>query len=255
MSPKGSEKMENFKKLIEDTGETYSFDGETAVKGFGLLFEVIKGFGLNPLVTSELREGLMRLFNIEIINVPDLDNNRFIFTPNHVSDFDAVVLGLIIPKVRIVAKKEWAENEKLRKFMDLHYDLYGLDRSSLQSLHILLKDAVEYFEDKTDKHFLVFSQGTISDFNNNSLERISTIAHKVSLNADVPVVNIFIEQVSLNHPTRIVFDEPIKLSRKNNFRSIWLERELVLQNSIDSARRPKLTHKHSNNNKPGDLFF
>jgi len=249
--------MENFKKLIEETGETYAFNAETSVQGFVLLFEVIKEMGLNPLITSELREGLFRLFNIELIKVPDLDNSRFIFTPNHVSDFDAIVLGLALPKTRIVAKTDWTNNEKLRKFLDLHYDLYGLDRSSLQSLHILLADAVKYFEDKTktNKHFLVFSQGTISDFNNNSVERISTIAHKVAVNADVPVVNIFIEQVSLTYPTRIVFDEPIKLSRKDDFRSIWLERELVLQNSIDSARRPKLTHKHSNNNKPGDLFF
>ena len=189
--------------------------------------------------------------------MPDLDNNRFIFTPNHVSDFDAIVLGLLHPKIRIASKDDWTNNEKLRKFLDIHYDLYGFDRKSLQSLHVLLKDSIKYFNDSDEnKHFLVFSQGTISNFNNNSLERISTFAQKLSNNTDVPIVNMFVEQVSIYHPTRIVFDEPMKLSKKDDFRKIWLEREKIMQDKlIPPARLPNLSHKHANNNKPGDPFF
>jgi len=189
--------------------------------------------------------------------MPDLDNNRFIFTPNHVSDLDALILGLMHPKIRIVAKTDWTNNEKLKPFLNIHYNLYGLDRMSYQSLRDLFADSIDYFNDNNEnKHYLIFSQGTISDFNNNSLERISTIAQKISNKTDVSIVNIFVEQVSLYHPIRIVFDNPMKLFPKDDFRQIWLDREKAMQNAlIPSARFPTLTYKHANNNKPGDPFF
>ena len=250
----------NFKlleALIAKTGDTYVFNSETSVEGFGVLFEVIKDMGLNPMKTDELRCGMMSLFDVRVFNMPDFENNRFVFTPNHVSDLDAVILGLLLPKVKLVSKIDWANNEKLRLFLDIHYDLYGLDRTSLQSLRALLRDAVDYFNDSSEnKHYLVFSQGTISDFNNNSVERISSVAQKISVRAGVPIVNMFIEQVSLYHPTRIVFDEPVLLTKKDDFRKIWLERERALQQSLSPpARFPKLSHKHANNNRPGDPFF
>lgn len=165
--------------------------------------------------------------------------------------------GYYIPKSELFSKNDWTNNQKLRRFLDIHYDLYGLDRTSIQSLRALLMDSIAYFNDSDEnKHFLVFSQGTISDFNNNSLERISTIAQKISDRTDVPIVNMFIEQVSLYHPTRIVFDKAMRLSKKDDFRKVWLERETVMQKAlVPPARLPKLTHKHANNNKPGDPFF
>jgi 1-acyl-sn-glycerol-3-phosphate acyltransferase len=190
--------------------------------------------------------------------MPDLNRGRYIFAPNHVSDVDAPVLGLLHRKMRIVSKNDWTNNEKLKGFLGMHYDLRGLDRASLQSLRDLLTSSVAYFNDNGDdnRHFLVFSQGTISDFNNNSPERISTIAQKISEKTNVPIVIVFAEQVSLSHPTRIVFDEPMLLTKKDDFRQIWLEREKYLQNSLTPpARRPNLTAKHQNNNKPGDLYF
>jgi len=257
MEKTNTESYKKFEDFIKNSGYTYGFDGETSVEGSLILMEVIKEMGLNPMVTEDLKKGIISLFNIEIINMPDLKNNRFIFTPNHVSDFDAIVLGLLHPKIRIVAKNDWTDNVKLRKFLDMHYNLYRLDRMSMQSLRILLTDSVDYFNGNDEnKHYLIFSQGTISDFNNNSPERISAIAQKISDKTDVPIVNIFVEQVSLYHTTRIVFDEPVKLSHTNDFRQIWLEREKDMQKKlIPPARLPNLSYKHANNNKPGDPFF
>lgn len=248
---------EIFKALVAKTANTYVFNNETSVKGIEALLDVIKDMGLDPMKTEDLRKGMVLLFNIEVLNMPDLESNRFIFTPNHVSDLDALVLGLLHPKIRIVSKADWTKNEKLRQFLDIHYDLYGLDRTSLQSLRVLLTDSINYFnESDENKHYLVFSQGTISDFNNNSLDRVSSIAQSISNKTDVPIVNIFIEQVSLDDPTRIVFDEPMKLSKKDDFRKIWLEREAAMQKALaPPARLPKLSRKHANNNKPGDPFF
>lgn len=248
---------EAFEAFIAQTGDTYIFNGETAVEGVGVLLQVMKDMNLDPMNTSDLRKGILSLFNVELINMPDLNNHRYIFTPNHVCDFDAIILGLLHPNIRIVSKTDWTANEELRRFLDIHYHLYGLDRASLQSLRTLLMDSIDYFNsDNENKHYLVFSQGTISDFNNNSLERISTLAQKVSDKTGVPIVNIFVEQASLYHPTRIVFDEPVILSPKDDFRQFWLERETAMQNALTpSARPPKLSQKHANNNKPGDPFF
>jgi len=252
-----TENLKVLKNLITNTGDTYVFNDETSVKTIEALLAVIEDMGLDPKKTEELRKGIMILFNIEIINLPDLENNRFIFTPNHVSDFDALVLGLLHPKIRIVSKNDWTNNKALRKFLDIYFDLYGLDRTSLKSLRSLLKDAINYFNNSDEiKHYLVFSQGTISDFNNNSLERISSIAAKISKKTDVPIVNVFVEQVSLHYPTRIVFDKPMILSKRDDFREIWLERETAIQKTlVPPVRPPKLSYKHRNNNKPGDTFF
>jgi len=252
-----TEHFKLFEAFIAETDYTYVFNGETSVKGIGILLDIIKDMGLDPMKTEDLRKGLLFLFNIEILNMPDLDKNRFILTPNHVSDLDAIILGLLHPNIKIVSKNDWTNNERLRRFLDIHYDLCGLDRASLQSLRHLLTDAIHYFNDNDEnKHYLVFSQGTISDINHNSLERISTLAQKISNKTDVSIVNMFVEQASLYHPTRIVFDQPMKLTQKDDFRQIWLERELAMQESlVPPARLPNLSHKHANNNKPGDLFF
>lgn len=251
-----TESYKIFKTLVAKTANTYVFNNETSVKGIEALIDVIKDMGLDPMKTEDLREGLALLFNIEIINLPNLESNRFIFAPNHVSDLDALILGLLHPKIRIISKDDWTKNENLRQFLDTHYDLYGLDRTSLASLRSLLADSVKYFNDSDDnRHYLVFSQGTISDFNN-SLERVSSIARSIANRTDIPIVNVFIEQVSLDQPTRVVFDEPMKLTRGDDFRKIWLEREVAMQDALaPPARSPKLSYKHANNNKAGDPFF
>ena len=252
-----TENYKLFENFISKTDDTYVFNGETSIEGAGVLIEVLKDMGLNPMKTEDLKKGVFFLFNIEVINMPDFENGRFILTPNHVSDLDAIILGLLHRKIRIVSKTDWTNNEKLRQFLDLHYNVYGFDRSSFQSLRDLLTDSISYFnESDENRHYLIFSQGTISDFNNNSLERISRTAQIISNKTGVPIVNMFIEQASLHAPTRIVFDEPRILSKDDDFPKIWLERELFLQNSLNPpARIPKLSHKHSNNNKPGDPFF
>ncbi|MCL2229351.1 MAG: 1-acyl-sn-glycerol-3-phosphate acyltransferase [Firmicutes bacterium] len=252
--------MENRKlleQIIQATDGTYSFNGESALQMFKALFGTIKEMGLDPMKKSDFKTGLYKLFNIELVNMPDLENGRFILAPNHVSDIDALVLGLLHPKILIVIKQEWDENEKLKVFKDMHYHTYGLDRTNVASLRNLMRDSIEYFTSDTEsKHFLVFCQGTISDFNKNSLERISKMPQTIQMNADVPIVPIFIEQVSLTQPTRVVFGKPIKLTRDDNYAQAWLDTLKKLQDGLKPvARKAKLTHKHSNNNKPSDPFF
>lgn len=255
MAKLNTESYRIFEALIAKGGNTFVFDDETSVQGMKLVLAIIKDMGLDPMKTEDLRSGFAQLFNIEVKNMPDMGNHRFILAPNHVSDFDAMILGLLHPHIRIVSKSAWTNNERLSQFLKLHYDLYGLDRESLPSLRRMLTDAIHYFtDDDANKHFLVFSQGTISDFNNNSPERVSTVLQHISSKTDVPIVPVFVEQVSLEHPTRIVFDQPLALPQGDDFRKTWLEREAALQASLNPpARRPTLTYKHAHNNHPGDL--
>ena len=252
-----SESYHALEKLVADTAQTYVFNEQTSIYCMKTIIDVIKDMKLNPMKTEDIRKGINFLFNIEVLNMPPLDDSRFILVPNHVSDLDAIVLGLLHPRIRVVAKQDWTSNERLRQFLDIHYDLYGLDRKSLQSLRMLLKDSIHYFNDSDEsKHFLVFSQGTISDFNHNAPERVSSIAQVLSGKTNVPIMPMFVEQVSLAYPTRIVFDEPMQIKTQAEFQEKWLEREIYLQNSLTPpARRPILTKKHSNNNKKGDPFF
>lgn len=257
MSYREAKSFKQFESFIAETDNTYVFNDNTSVHGVGMLLQLIKDMGLNPMITSELKRAMLTLFHIETVNMPNLESGRYILAPNHVSDLDALILGLLYPRIRVVAKNGWMDNERLRQFLDLHYDLCGLDRSSIHSLRALLKESIRYFNESCEnRHYLVFSQGTISDFNRNSPERISTIAHKISERTGVPILPVFVEQASLGEPTRIVFDEPATLSRKDDFRLFWLEREAAMQDALTPpARRPRLTEKHSNNNKPGDPFF
>ena len=233
------------------------FDGDSAVRGIGTLLDVVRDMGLDPMKTADLKEGLFFLFNIETVHMPDLQGGRTILAPNHVSDLDAPILGLLHPRIHIVSKNDWTNNQELRRFLDIHYDLYGFDRASIQSLRALIVDAARYFNDSDEnRHYLVFSQGTISDINCNSPARVSPIAQKIALRTGVPIIPMFIEQPSIDHPTRIVFDGPMNPTRGEDFGALWLERLKALQDGLDPpARRPVLTHRHAHNNKPGDPFF
>jgi hypothetical protein len=253
-----TDNFKSFESLVAGTDYTYAFTGDGAAACLKALVNVIAvDFGLNPTEPKGLLEGLTKIFNLEFINTPDFENNRFILAPNHVADFDAIILGLLNRKISIVSKMAWVTSEKLKAYLDPLYDLYGLDRNSLQGLKNLISDNVRYFNDSSDsRHFLVFGQGTISDFNSNAPERISPVAQKISEKTGVPVINVFIEQVSLTEKTRIVFDKPVTFSRDDDFRTVWLERERAMQNSVSpAARRPKLTYKHSHNNNPDEEFF
>jgi len=251
------EAIMNFENLIIKTENTYAFNSETSIEGMAALLEVIKSMGLDPMETDELRKGIMKLFKVEVINKPNMVNSRFILAPNHVSDFDAPILGLLHRNIRIISKTDWTENVKLQLFLKMHYDLRGLNRNSKESLFTMLKETINYLkENEAGKHFMIFSQGTISDFNNNGLERVSNVAKLIAVETNTPIVCMFIEQPSIYYPTRIVFDEPIKINKGDDFREIWLERLTLLQNSLSpKARKPQLTEKHSNNNKKGEIYF
>jgi len=248
-----------------------SFSGSEAVKYLkDNLFSYFKKSGLNPHVTEEWKNGIFQLFNIQVINLPDLDKNNYILLSNHISDFDAIILGLLYPSIRIVAKIGWATNKELMDFLGLHYNIVGIFRDfEIDELNAEEKKAAEehnmkinlnsyrYLKDTSEAHhLLVFPQGTISDINKNSKERINPSFARIAAATKTSIINIFLEYPGTDGETRIIGGEPYNIAGRNlDHRQIWLDDMIALQNKLDNVRKPVLSEKHSLNNNPGEPFF
>ncbi len=234
-----------------------SFNKEEAENYLEVFLKKLIDLGVDISNKVELKKGVFELFQVELYNMPDLDKEDYIITSNHVSDFDAVILGLLHDNIRILSKKEWVSNEKLMSFVSRHYDLVGVDRNSTGDMTKALMNLTKYLKsDLSTKHILIFPQGTISDINHNSVDRISNGIFGLSYMTRKPLLPVFLEQPSMTEKTRIVFGKEIIIKDKEDHRSEWIEELKSLQNTLDPLpREPKLSHKHSNNNKIGDEYF
>lgn len=244
--------------LTNNTWQTYSFDSKKIEQHLDELVKILMDTGVDFTDRKQLKGGFEKLFHIEYCNMPDLTVRNYILASNHVSDFDALILGLLHENIRIVSKNDWVENDALSKFLSLHYDLIGIDRESKINQARALVGLIKYLALPGEtRHVLIFPQGTISDINNNSVERVQEGVFALSCKSQTPILPIFVEQANFEFPTRIVFGEPMEIPERNqDFRKLWREQIIALQNSaIPPARRPVLTEKHANNNKPGDPFF
>ena len=258
--------------IIRSDGDNkqFSFSGAEAVDAKNKLFEYFRQAGLDPLNTAQWKEGIFRLFDIETVNLPNFSENNYILAPNHISDFDAVILGLLSPGIRIISKIGWAANEELMGFLRLHYDIIGIYRDyDIDALdddkkkeakkhnYNVTIDALKYLKgaDK-GRHLLIFPQGTISDVNHNSKERVNLGFVKMAFAAKADVVNIFTEYPDISGKTRIVCGTPYTISDRNHdYRQVWLDSVIALQNSLNGVRKPILSEKHAQNNNPSEPYF
>jgi 1-acyl-sn-glycerol-3-phosphate acyltransferase len=234
-----------------------SFGGEEAanyLKGFLLK---LTDLGIDINNKEEFKKGLFKLFHVELHNMPDLNSKDYILASNHVSDADAIILGLLHDNIKILSKKEWVENKDLMSFISKYYNLTGVDRKSSGDMTKALIDLTKYLNNvASPKHILLFPQGTISDINNNSVDRISNGIFSLSYLTKKPILPIYLEQPSMTDRTRIIFGNEIVIENKEDHRIEWIEELKALQERLDPLpRKPILSYKHSNNNKVGDPFF
>ena len=237
--------------------ESFSISGEEAANYLKVLLQKLIDLGVDINNKGEIKKGIYKLFNVELYNMPDLNSKDYIIASNHISDFDAIILGLLHDKIRILSKKEWVENEKLMSFVSKHYDLVGVDRKSSGDMTKALINLSKYLKNESSpKHVLIFPQGTISDINSNSIDRISNGIFSLSYLTQKTILPIFLEQPSMTDRTRIVFGNEIAINNKEDHRMEWIEELKVLQKKLDPLpRNPKLSYKHLNNNKIGDPYF
>ena len=252
--------------------EKLSFSGDEAVSMSLQLFEYCKAAGLDPRATKDWKTAIYKLFGVVIINPPDFDNNNYILAANHISDFDAVILGLLHPQIRIISKIGWATNKELMSIVSLHYDIISIYRDN--DISALDDDeqkaaarkhnynstisAIKHLKQGAKgQHLLVFPQGTISDINKNSIERINPGFAKMAFAAKTALVDVFIEYPAMGGKTRIVCGQSYHITDRNrDHRQQWLDNTIALQNALaDGVRQPILSEKHAKNNNPGEPYF
>lgn len=234
-----------------------SFSGEEAANYLNEFLQKLMGLGVDIHNKVEMKRGIYELFQVELYNMPDLNGKDYIIASNHVSDFDAIILGLLHDNIRILSKKEWVDNEKLMSFVSRHYDIIGVDRTSSGDMTKALIELSRYLKNTpSPKHVLIFPQGTISDINKNSEDRISKGIFSLSFLTGKPILPVYLEQPSLTDRTRIVFGEEMVIRNKEDHRIEWIDALRSIQNLLSPpSRKPLLSEKHSNNNKKGDPYF
>ncbi len=244
---------------LENTAaQTYSFASASIGHTVRELVKLLESHGVDVNNRRQIKAGFERLFQIEYRNLPQPGGQSVIIAPNHVSDFDALIMGLTLENIMILSKNDWVQNDDLMQFLSPHYSLVGIDRNNMVSQARALVALTKHLVTPGEAHHaLIFPQGTISDVNRNSLERVQSGVFALSHKAGVPVLPVYIEQPKFNTPTRIVFGQPMPIpGRKEDCRAAWLKAVLALQDSLNPpARPPVLTEKHQNNNKPGDAYF
>ncbi len=237
--------------------DNLSFSGEEAANYVKVFVQKLINLGVDISKKEEVKDGIFNIFQVELHNMPDLSKNDYILASNHISDFDAIILGLLHDNIRILSKKEWVENQTLMSFMSKYYDVIGVDRKSSGDMTKALIDLTKYLKNTiSPKHILLFPQGTISDINHNSVDRISKGIFSLSLLTNKPILPIYLEQPSMTDKTRIIFGNEIIIQDKEDHRRDWMDELINLQTKLTPpARTPKLSYKHANNNKIGDPYF
>lgn len=244
--------------LTNTDDQTYSFGSANIAQTLQELMQLMGSMGVDIRDRAQLKAAFDKLFQIEYQGLPDLTSRSYILAPNHISDFDALLMGLTGRNIKILSKNDWVENTQLMGFLGLHYNLVGIDRTSKVSQARALVDLTKHLKNTQGAHHaLIFPQGTISDINKNSIERVQAGVFALSAKSGAPVLPVYIEQPKFNTPTRIVFGQPMPIpGPKEDCRAAWMQAVLALQNGLQPpARSPVLTEKHANNNKPGDPYF
>ena len=255
----------------------HSYSGTEALDMLAALYKAMRQMGLDPLRRDDWQQGIFGLLGVQTINMPDLDSESFVIAANHVSDFDAAMLGLLHPNMRIISKIGWTQNKELMDALGRYYDIVGIYRESeIEALEGDAKkaakehnykttvDALKFLKgaDNTDntgstRHLLIFPQGTISDINRNTIHRINPGFAKLANMAKRRILNIFQEYPAMGGgTTRIIAGTPYAITDRNaDCRQPWLDDMIALQNSLGNVRPPVLSEKHARNNSPDEPFF
>jgi len=241
-----SEELSRLKCLIKEYGGVDSYTTTQAVTLFGQICKIISVMGLNPENRTDFLEGVRQIFNLQFVNMCDFEHGKYVFVPNHVSEFDGILFGIIIPHMLVVAKSDWVSNPRLNTFIDMFFDIVGIVRKDNISGMKALKRCIEHLNKTENSAVTIFVQQTIADIDLTLPEDIASGAQFIAQKASAKIIPVYCEQVSTESPTRIVFGSPITCKNKDEFGDAWLRSEFELRATITSpnARPPILCEKH-----------
>lgn len=241
-----SEELSCFNALIKEYGGVDSYTTTQAVTIIELLYKMVSKLGLNPECRADFFEGFCQIFNLQFVNMQDYEHGKYIFVPNHVSEFDGLLFGTIIPHMLIVAKSDWISNPRLNSFTEKLFSLTGLLRKDKSSGMHVLKNCIDHLDKLQDSAVTIFVQQTIADIEMTTPEDIASGALFIAKKTSAQIIPVYCEQVSTENPTRIVFGSPLSCTDKNEFGNAWLRSEFALRDSITTptSRPPILCEKH-----------
>lgn len=240
------EELSRLKCLIKEYGGVDSYTTTQAVTLFGQVCKIISKMGLDPECRADFFDGVCKIFNLQFVNMGDFEHGKYVFVPNHVSEFDGILFGVIIPHMLVVAKSDWVSNPRLNSFIDKFFEIVGIVRKDNISGMQALKKCIEHLKKTEDSAVTIFVQQTIADIDLTTPEDIASGAQFIAQKASAQIIPVYCEQVSTESPTRIVFGSPIICKNKDEFGDAWLKSEFELRDSITApiARRPILCEKH-----------
>ena len=249
MSEAYQAELAHFQELTREFGGVDSYTTEQAVQIIDQIFQMVREQGLDPENRAEFFEGICRIFHIQFVNHEDYTRyaqGRYVFAPNHISEFDGLIFGTIIPNIMVVAKSDWISNPTLNGFIEKLFTIVAVVRHDSKSGMKVLRDCIEHLKESENGAVTVFVQQTIADLDITTPEDVATGAYHIAQKGGAQVIPVYCEQASTEHPTRIVFGSPIVCEDKNEFGALWLESERALRDAIKDplARKPVLCEKH-----------
>ncbi|MBP5607693.1 MAG: 1-acyl-sn-glycerol-3-phosphate acyltransferase [Lachnospiraceae bacterium] len=232
--------------LINEYGGVDSYTTTQAATILEQIFRMAAAMGLDPWKRSDFFEASRRIFNIELINMDDLEHGRYVLVPNHVTEYDGLLFGTLIPNMLVVAKSDWITNPHLNELIERLFSIVGLVRKDNASGISVLRKCIDHLKASADSAVTVFVQQTIADIEITTPEDVASGVHYMAKKADAAIIPVYSEQVSPEFPTRIVFGDPIVCENKDDFGAAWLEAEFKLRDSITApaTRPPVLCAKH-----------
>lgn len=232
--------------LIKEYGGVDSYTTTQAVTLFELILNMVGKQGLNPQCRADFFKGVCQIFNFEFVNMENYEQGKYIFVPNHVSEFDGILFGTILPHMLVVAKSDWVSNPHLNSFIEKMFSIVGIVRKDNLSGMNAMKKCMEHLKKSENSAVTIFVQQTIADIDMTTPEDIASGALLIAQKTSAQIIPVYMEQVSTEHPTRIVFSSPLTCTDKKEFGNAWLKAELALRDSITepAARPPILCEKH-----------
>lgn len=232
--------------LVKEYGGVDSYTTTQAATLFEMICRMISKLGLNPECRSDFSEGIRKIFNLQFINMEDYEHGKYVFAPNHVSEFDGLLFGTIIPNMLVVAKSDWVSNPRLNGFLEKLFPIVDVIRKDKSSGMNALRRCIDHLEESQGSAVTIFVQQTIADIEITTPEDIASGAYFIAKKTSANIIPVYCEQISTEHPTRIVFGSPITCTNKNDFGNAWLRSEFELRDSITApiARPPILCEKH-----------
>ena len=236
-----------FEAILAKVGGVDSFTTDQAKLVMKNFIDVISQLRLNGNGAENFLFGYSEIFKLDFIGSPNLKSGKYIFTPNHVSEFDGPLFGLLHPNMLVMAKKEWTDDLTLFEFLSQFFKVVGVDRNDKLSGVMGIKRCIQHIKNFENSAVTIFVQQTIADININQPEDIASGAFFVHKKTGADIIPVFCEQVSFHYPTRIVFGNPLEVTHIEQFGQEWLKAELQMQHSLinPQARKPILNEKHS----------